>query len=658
MGILIILCILGYVATLHLLVRRHLELNLFATISAMVVVLYAFAFLGWQKPAAHTLFYLGLGLIPICGYLYYARYRELAKDLVSPGIVTFVVVAVLYWINFKDIYIHYWDEFSHWSIITKEMLMNHQLPTSESYSSIKSYSRGTNLFQYFVALHTEPLEGRFYFAQFLLVLAPLIIFFQNLSWKRAYWGVVGVISGLFLVHVFGLGVDSLYVDHIVGLYFGMAILAYFTTPLRWKELGLFIPILAVLPFIKTVGMFLSLAVVCLIGADWLLSHLLFKVGKQHNSPFLQLRRLRRHQKTWFAGIVILLVVAGPFASWNVKYRNELLNISETFGLGSMSWESIENLWTGNLEDFQKQTVTNFYHGLFTRPVSSISGNFEPWKSVRESLDFPLFAGSMVGWTVCLFAIFVVTFFSQKELKGRLRIGLVFSALLVGLIGFMFMLLLSFVYLFGPYEGPRLASFERYANTFFLAFWLVGVGLLLHAQLPQGIWQIGKRAYYVLGGWVTLVLVILVGCTPRVGLLAQDTDRQDLRALMHVQMEHLKVVKSVLDQDEKLYVVFQNTSGMPVHVIRYEMIPRRISGNCNSLGKPYYQGDIWTCDWPVEKWADALTDYEYVYLARIDQPFWSRYSSLFHSSTQGNDFLFKVNPHPETQVMLLPIRNAQ
>ena len=55
----------------------------------------------------------------------------------------------------------------------------------------------------------------------------------------------------------------------------------------------------------------------------------------------------------------------------------------------------------------------------------------------------------------------------------------------------------------------------------------------------------------------------------------------------------------------------------------------------SMGKPYYDGDIWTIDYSLEEWKRALDeqDYTYVYLFKIDDVFRERYGGAFYSQDE-------------------------
>ena len=99
----------------------------------------------------------------------------------------FLVLPVLYWLVHAESKPMFWDEYSHWGAYVREMSVTHQLWTAETNAAHPDYPPLAALWQYFIILPFGYSEGGVYLAHFILLLAPLTIFFEFLSGKRLIW---------------------------------------------------------------------------------------------------------------------------------------------------------------------------------------------------------------------------------------------------------------------------------------------------------------------------------------------------------------------------------------------------------------------------------------------------------------------------------------
>jgi hypothetical protein len=105
---------------------------------------------------------------------------------------------------------------------------------------------------------------------------------------------------------------------------------------------------------------------------------------------------------------------------------------------------------------------------------------------------------------------------------------------------------------------------------------------------------------------------------------------------------------LMEEDSRVWVIVQNTSGYEDHITRYLMAPRTAQGSANdyrwSLGEPYSEGDIWTYNITPENWREEIIkmNYNYILVESADTKFWNTYGNLFCGEDQAiNPQLFKV-----------------
>jgi hypothetical protein len=69
-------------------------------------------------------------------------------------------------------------------------------------------------------------------------------------------------------------------------------------------------------------------------------------------------------------------------------------------------------------------------------------------------------------------------------------------------------------------------------------------------------------------------------------------------------------------------------------------PLHAEWDCWSIGKAYYEGDVWTCDKKLEK---IIAHYDYLALEAADKRFWDDNGFLFKEEDRGiAKGVFKIN----------------
>jgi hypothetical protein len=113
----------------------------------------------------------------------------------------------------------------------------------------------------------------------------------------------------------------------------------------------------------------------------------------------------------------------------------------------------------------------------------------------------------------------------------------------------------------------------------------------------------------------------------------------------------------MKERDRVWVIWQNTSGLEFHVTRYLIAPRMVNGFNQSyrwsLGKPYYEGDIWTHDITPEDWRAIIDrdNYSYILVGGADGQFWDIFGEMFcgENSVTSNSQLFKVEANCFTAI---------
>lgn len=115
---------------------------------------------------------------------------------------------------------------------------------------------------------------------------------------------------------------------------------------------------------------------------------------------------------------------------------------------------------------------------------------------------------------------------------------------------------------------------------------------------------------------------------------------------------IAVLRKHINLDEKAYIVIQNyPGGAPKYIFNYLMLRYKTSPGSWSIGKPYFKGDVWTCDNQISRLMDG---YDYLVLYKTDSEFCisnrSKFlnhidcyeGSVFRIDNQNDLFFKKIN----------------
>ncbi|MBF0289400.1 MAG: hypothetical protein HQM14_16410 [SAR324 cluster bacterium] len=664
MEFLVFLSLMGFVMLLHIVLKNHIELILFASIAATIGVLNIFTFAGYLQMTAYGIFYSGLCCAVIGLFLYITKYRQLAKDLFSPGIVVFVVVSVLYRAKFIDFTYGGYDEIRSWGLAVKEMLLTHQFPGVDSAISHKDYFRGTTLFQYFMVLNTSYHEGRVYFAHFILQFAPLMVMFHKVSWKQFHWILIFLATVFYFIQGMGTGVVSLYVDHVLSVYFAMIIYVYFILKIERKYIFLLIPILFALPLIKKAGFSLSLLALFLISADLILQIILKTAKDNHLSDWFSIPEIKKKEMVMTFVVIIMLWSAPLSAYYSWRYRLNTVGIGEPLSMSLISPKKIIHD-ISNASEYKRTVTKAFFKAVQEQPFISSSDKGKIYSKIEQNLGFQLpqairWTGTgqitLIQWLVLITGVYLCAFILQFSQKSKWIIAIIYACMLAGLILFSFALLLFYVYVISPPQALQLISFNRHIGIFVTAFCLIGFGFLFQIQKNDDCHfnkknEKSKLAANLLGLFIICGLYVIEPPASR-GILSRH-GYTDIRASLQ---KKIQFVKSNVSLDTKMFVVYQNSPGGHISMI-HDLFPIKTTKSCNSLGQLYSTHDHWTCDISPAEWGKLIQEEkaDYVFLGQVDDQFWDRYDVLFEEGTQISDFLFKIHKISANHIRLSPIR---
>jgi len=574
----------------------------FFTISSLMLLLYGAAVAGWLLPGAYFVAALGLA----CGFAgaYFSRggLKEYFAKLLEPGPAVFFLLSLLLWGAFGSIQYSAWDEFSHWGLSIKEIFGRNALLTADSVIACKDYPPATALFQYYLTIFTGWSEGVTCFAQAALTLSAAITLITGLPWRQWLKMAVIIFLSYVLIQTFSFSLQGVYVDHVLGYFFGAILASYFLTENRKRSNVLaLMPALFILPLIKSAGVLLALLAAAIVTADLLRGIKTARQGAGKPGSLVSL------------GLCLLLLLAPVIAAKTWNWRINTLNLPQTLST-KVGYEEMKRPFSTAATERDRITLSNFGKALFfTRTRTTLPPFFM----------LLLLAG--IGGFLAM---------RRKPQGEKFQILSATFIMLAGFLAYAVGLLFLYLYSFGGYEGPRLASFDRYMNIFFMAWTLLLAIFVLRAPAAGGFRRLPAwvRALIILAG----ALIVIKGTFHKT---AQET--VELRKTVREKAAHML---SLAAPGARIYMVWQNDTGFGPQILAYELAPHHTSIRSGSwsLGKPYYPGDVWTEDIKADTWQKMLGEFDYVLIGNADKFFWDRYGKLFEDQAKARgEYLFKV-----------------
>ena len=592
--ILLLLSSFGYIGMISSLVKS-LFASLYMYASILILALYIFAINGKLHFGYQILLILGILLVLPSIYLYIRlksqKFQYLKLIVLIPFIFYLTAIPEKYFFTSQD-------EFSWWGGSISYMFENDRLVNKDFYAGHRHYPPGQQLFHYYFIKSTFWSESNALRAHNILILCALLYTISEIS-KIAKLIPVNFIIVSSTVYAFQFGYTTIMNDALLGATFAAAVASSINYSGNWVshlKMGL---CTLVLVLIKDIG--IVLAVLPLI----VYSFNMYIYERSSQTKSLSTIRI----SIIISGILLLLYLLK--SSW-AEY---VANINSTV--------IIEHI-----------PLLALLEGVLPKNTEVVIEEF--WRRINSNifLDLKIIKLSTV-WTTLIFTIFssYVIHIGPRNLYRKSYLAL--FVFLIGLVIYNLIHVYLYIVWFGDYEGIRLASFERYIGIYYLA-WLIFL-IAFSVERADRISSVCTKNYTRQIIFFSMFMSMAGGAFLHIKHILPSPE------LVRMQQELFfatKNIKKYVSKSEKTYFVMQNSQGYEQSLFKYQMRPYNGGNPCWSIGKKYYTDDVWTCEKKLE---DLIVDYDFIYVYRGDQQFWSDNKSLFnYVDTNRNSVLFKID----------------
>jgi hypothetical protein len=561
--------------------------------------IYFFSLLGLLQIGIVIFIGIGCGLsifilIKNIQYVSLTRYDIKSMIIFLPFIVFYFSISN----NFKFLL---WDEFSFWASSTKIIFETNALFNESSPIFLKSYPPIQQLFQYFIVKLSFWSEKNVLFAQTFWVLSALMCVAGAVVKNRYNACVTFLISCSFL-YFFNYTYSSIYSDPLLGMVFAASIALAYDQSGKVSSIFTFFLSIAVLLLIKEIAILLALIALLIFTASIYLSYFRFqKYG------------LTRTCSMAFVGLVTLFITYKSWAWYVAKIHAtreiHVPSLSTFFG-----YPINERLSTTLLELIHRVSAPGYLN--IHHVVSSFS---------------PSIILVVAGLSLLSVLLLIVT-----TRENRILLGTTLLIVFAGFFTYIAALFLSYLLFFTEYEGVRLASFERYLSSYTLAW-----ALLLYALSAELFAKVSNKYLVVPQLAIAAISLFFVPKAYFSDMVSIDSVGESMQLKNKID-DFASTVKAHIKHNEKVYFIAQNTNGLERVMFYYAMLPYTTSMSwCWSLGKKYFDGDVWTCDNNLTGFLDGFS---YLAVYRGDAQLWQSAQGLFNDADTAlsTPALFKIN----------------
>jgi len=493
------------------------------------------------------------------------------------------------------------DDYSHWGRMSRFIAENNRLIINTDLIGVKDYPPIAALFHYFFTHFSGYQDHIAIFANGLLLLifsSPLLIpVTEYISQEKKKIFILTSLSIYSLFWIFGLGLHSLWADLLLGFSFGIVLYLYFNYGWKDKNTALIaaIPLLLYTVQIKQIGILFAIFSLAIIGIDYL---------KNGNKKI--------HIKL---SVLMLIIIALLLFEWT--WKNHLLahDISSGFKADLTIAKIFSAINPATATERQSLTINRFIDYLF----------------FSHHLSTYWFLISLILLGGLRIAI------KQSKFNSNITPYITIYTILPV---YMFILLLLYFFSFSDYEGPRLASIERYTLTYLLGILIFIGGSLINISSGN------KTKKYKIFLIITAVLIIL----PNTGRILIDLARVGVNISPTNTAGKIsklsKYVKEKTHENAKIYIVWSDGSNDESVIFSYYLMPRKNNSECIFIKPPQspkHEDDIWSCPLTVEQFKDKISSYDYLFLANPSEEFINFY--LKHLNIEynpNNSLLFKIS----------------
>lgn len=591
--IILIMIIITNSITITNILKKKIEYTIPITVIIMTIIVYIFGLfdnldLGVKVVEGISIIATIYNLLIIIKSIKSKQIKEKLERIITPGLLVYVLLYILFIIINKGRVFEWYDEFNHWGLIVKNMYLYNGYGTVEnSIITFNEYPPFTASFQY-IMLNIKGIyvEDLILIAKDILYLSIIIPICGKINFKKDLKKLFFIVLAILILPII-LYKDffaEILVDGFLGILFGIGLFIIYKNIADKKYQKIMITlIITSLCMTKTTGIILGILL------------LIFYIIKIVIN------------KEKLVNILIIAIIPTILTSaWYIK-----INCSQ-----------VQNEW-----DFQKTIQGN--------------QNIEKNKQIIDKFIEAFFEndeiiGSKLSMICKLLLLGAYSLYVSKKLKTekeKKSYKYTVIATIISIIIFAIGLLWMYLTIFTTKEAEIAASYDRYMNTIILSWLTLNTWIISEEE-------INLRVLYV---FMAISISILPNDTiyTRYIQSSQDIKRTNIERSYYY--SKFKQCTKVIEEDEKVYFISQTrlNNEKVLKLCKYEMMTNNIANKSPKVNESKEQ---FTQTLLKE-------NYSYVYIFIVEDDFKEKYKSLFKEEQINSKTLYRINEVEQGKIQL-------
>ena len=438
MSMVVFCSILGYIMLTREKLKLQTEFIPIFVCSAIACVVYFCGLIGYLFPGSIFLLVVGI-LMFVMYFIKVVRKRTYLNFKPSLFHVTFIVGSLFFFYLLAISKLIHYDNFSHWAIVLKQMLITNSFPDAGSVLiDFKNYPLGISSFIYFICRFVGHAQGIMLASQFILIFTCFYAIFGIIKEKKRFLLYVFLASGCSALSIFNITIriDNLLVDFLLPIYTLVLFVVIYVYQREIKNACItIIPLAGLLMITKSTGIIFAGIGLVYLAYVWL---------KNNDKPLY---------KNGVRIFISILASFAPYTLWMLHMAHKFQGVKNKFEASANNIQSISG--DKSMEDIRQIIL------LFVKAVFDIKS--------RQMMG-------IIGFNI---AAILASIFVTIVIKKNWKLWKALIALDMVLIGYYVGILGLYIFSMPLDEAMALAGFDRYASSIVILF--VG-GLIICATV--------------------------------------------------------------------------------------------------------------------------------------------------------------------------------
>lgn len=592
-----------------------------------IIIVYIFAIFNHMYLGALAVISFS-GLCYLCSLLRMITYGKkqkdyfynLAKQIFTPNMFVFLLLYLFFVFINRGRMAQSHDEFSHWIDIVKVFTTINDFGFNpKAHSLFQSYPPGMAIFQYLsqrLFLWVNPgqnfSEWRCFLAYQVLCYGIALPVYKNLDYKKILPSIL-IVFAMFILPtaIYSEMYSVLYIDPFLGFISGIGLIEVFIEKRKDNYYYTYIVLLCcLLTLTKDVGIVMAFILAAFYAVDYIAVN-----GSKK----------KVYKDIFKCGIPFIAFLSVKYL-W--KQKLVLSNAWVVFDT-RIDVTTLIHVLTGEDTSYKREVLIHYIREIF-------EANFEI-ASTGIKVSYISFMLIQLLW------FFFLTAYAYEKQKRINYLQMVFYniTVLISMTGYILGMGIIYMFNFSEQEALGLASLDRYLGILFLPFLLLNTVITLLIYFDKH----GNSLKYKVGFGGVILLVWLISAPQNIVYVIGGEKREESCRVRSYFMDLSDVIQRECDENDKIYLISQETTGYQYYVMRYLARPSYIANRWWSIGVPFYEGDIYTQEKTAEQLKNELLneDYDYLAILRTNDYFNENYSSLFaYPYDISGDSLYWVN----------------